>query len=380
MKDLGELLRENPYKNRLVFGGKADIISALLPYKKVSIAAYENDYLFYAADLKDFLVKCGKGVEIFSLDEGGFVSGLFCESEAVVAVGGRAILDVVRKEAAGAFILFVPTSFEFYFAFSPCIAQIQDGLPCAKNYPLPDKVVFDTSVLPRLKTRHVADGLCIAACTALWQLESQNYELTKLYEDFLAIKECLKAVADNPYRSLLACQIHMGRIVFHAPQTDFSSDFATAFLLSGERKCATPEARFYCSKIIAAFYEKVFSKKVIANDITPDYNGLYLALSAMSGAPSNAVYERAKPIPPAECAARLKTLYDQDFHGSSIDCKEFLAFCQKVYSAIYKGRKKRFEVSPRSAVTAMALSSLLTSSPLKVLTDHGVTQILTEIK
>ena len=154
MFDLRSLLKNEPFINRLRIGNIGDVISAVSGCDTVAVTAFEADYLFYGITLKNLLEERGVTVFALSLDKGAdakFVKSFATDCDAVVVIGERKICDLVRLAGVQAPLVYVPTSLVIYHAFSPLVADNSTGLLLKREAKLPDKVIFDTEIIKRLK-------------------------------------------------------------------------------------------------------------------------------------------------------------------------------------------------------------------------------------
>lgn len=384
MFDLRSLLKNEPFINRLNIGSIGDVISAVSGFDTVAVTAFETDYLFYGITLKNLLEERGVTVFALSLDEGAdakFVKSFISDCDAVVVIGERKICDLVRLSGVKAPLIYVPTSLVIYHAFSPLVADSSTGLLLKREAKLPDKVIFDTEIIKRLKTRHVADAFSIVAAARFWLLE---YEIGKTAYQ----KTCdavgglsdaltrLSGISNGVYGTLLTCQIYLAYAVNKCPELDFGADRYMAFLICATEDCPEDEARFFSAERITALYCRLLSLDITDNLIMPDYNGYVSALSDRLGISPIVVYENVAFGDTNGGRAALKRIYEGGIARFSTECKKDLKSLLKGYSAVYGGRKKRVGVSPENAARALALSAHLTDGLLKLAADQGITDLI----
>ncbi len=387
MFDVGRLLKTQPFDERFVLGGTEDVCRALNSYSSVALVSFEADSLFYGIGLKNHLERAGVNVFMLSLDEGVLPSALseiLRDCDAVVAVGERKICDLVRANAQKT-VIYVPTSLVFYHAFCPVVFDTSSGLPEKKEAPLPDKVVFDTEIIKKLKNRHVADAFSITAAARLWKLEGEiasSYK-TKIPSDAVSALDDallrLSRLRGNVYAALLTCQIDLAYAVYLAPELDFGADRYACFALSSSADVPEEETRFYYAQTISAFYRAMLAENVSRNLIIPDYNSYALRLIDYLDIPPSVVYSSNNPMTAELSEKIISCAYKTDAYTRAQACCVDLAGFKKSYSQVYAGRKKRVDVQTKSAINALVLSAGLGDGLLSAFAYTGIVEKLNEL-
>ena len=381
---LKDVIAFEPLYGRLVVGTAQDIVAAVSPCKKIMVAALEADYLFNGIKIKNLLEENGIEVSALSLDS--FALSYFDESgfsgfDCIVAVGERAVVDFARRYADGIKVVFIPTTLDFYYAFSPFITDATSGLIKKRAEKLPDKVLFDTDIIKRLKLKHLADGFSTVASSAFWKIDyffscliDGKADVATPFIDG-ALGE-LKRLPKKPYETIIKCQIYLSAAVYAAPDVDFCADRYMAHVLSAFKDLPYAESRFFSVGYIVKFYERILSKNISLNLIAPDYNRTVKALADVMKVDENVVYDAYKPFGEDVFYNGLLKLYESGAYKRATETSKIIDNYKKVYDTIYKGRHKRVDVEKRTAVKAMTLAAVLSDGLLRLLADSGITGLL----
>ena len=384
MYRLKDIIDTTPLKGRLIVGAAEDIVAAVLPCEKVLVAALEADYLFNGINIKNLLESKGIGVSALSLDDcsfSGFDGDCLTGFDCIVAVGERAIIDFARHFAADKRIVFVPTTLNFYYAFSPLITDTSDGLIKTEKAKLPDKVLFDAGIIKRLKLKHLADGFSVVASSAFWKFDyavgclvkGETDDASPFIDGALA---ALKGLQAKPYETIIKCQIFLAAAVYNAPDIDFCADRYTAHVLSAIKDLPYAECRFFAVGYIIKFYERALKKDISLNLIAPDYNKTIKELADVLKISENVVYDAYEPLPEDACYQGLKKAYESGAYEKAVETGRLIDNYKKVYDTIYKGRHRRVDVEKRTAVKAMTLAALSSNGLLRLFADNGITGLL----
>ena len=383
MYKLNDVLKTPPLIGRLIFGNESDVNNLVGDRTDVLIVALEKDYLFLGIRIKNVLESGGKVVSALSLDACDLSAGageLFSGYDCVIAVGERQTLELSRRYAKG-LLVFVPTTLNYYYAFSPRVSDTSRGLLSYEEARLPDKVFFDLDMVARFKLRHVADGFSMVAVSAFWKFEykanclisGEADEVTPVIDGALAT---LKGVSDKPYDTIIKCQAFLALAVGIAPSLDFLSDRFMAHALSRINDFPTEESRLFSADYIIKYYAHILKKDVSVNLIMPDYNKSLAAVADVLRVEPVAVLENYEPLDEKTCHDGIKKLFDAHAATDAGQCDRLLKSYKRVYDGLYKGRHKRMEMDKRTAADVFALSAYTAEGVIRLFADSGLIDLI----
>ena len=380
MTPLKTVLSAPPFYGRLTTGTTEMIASLVDVGKRTLIVALEPDYLFCGIAVKNALEGAGARVDALSLDSPKVDRDVFADFGTVVAVGERAVLDVVRLFVGeDKKIVFVPTTVVFYYAFSPFATSFDGGIIRPVKAKLPDAVLFPVDLVKRFRLKHVADGLSVVAASALWKFDRLAKDVIDgatgdglaygYVDDALS---ALKGVSDKPYRSLIECQIYLSAAVYRDPALDFCADRYAAFVLSKIKPLPEAECRFRSGCYIAAFYARALEKDISFNLVAPDYGRSCLELADILKLPPSVVYAAYSPTDEDKVFKALQRVYSSDLKAQAVKTLRVLDGCKRAYDGAYRGKRKRMDVDLSVAVRATMASAILSDGLMRLFADEGI--------
>lgn len=381
--DLKSIMRGDPFFKNL----KIDCVENAFGFanKKILLAAFEEDYLFYGIKVKQVLEK-NNTVLALSLDspveDGKIFENPLFSSDEIVCVGKIDIINMFRRIFPNRHIYYIPCDIVFYPAFSRSVT-VND---CGKEKFIPAEipaVIIDINIFPKLKLAHVADGFCAVAVSAFWKADyllltaangvEQNDRAIEALD--MAQSVLAKINGKNCYEILLICQIWLSYAVYLESRLDYLSDFYVGRNLKKIAESSVSECRFFAAEMLVKLYVRLMAVDTKNNLFYPDYLTSAIKLKELYGNDQSVVcgidiydasfiskaYERVKNSGAAKITEELKNK---------------LPSYKKAYLSLYKGKKKRAEYSPDEVVKAITLGGAQAQGYLKILFSDGVLQQL----
>ena len=281
----------------------------------------------------------------------------------------------------------LPTDFDFSELFLKKRYCLDENGFNESAEALPQTIVIPLDMSFYGRRGALADAFCSVAAgfydlfdmrvKRLLNADSQSF----LYEENIKIKEkaidvLLNASVGKEAEAVFKAQLLLSEYDYkNSAYSD--ADIAAAIMGASGVAASAGERKFFAAKTLFKLAAAVMDSDIIYNDIYPAYTEKAQALSALFKSKADFFAEKFRPEEERKTFEVLQAFKSSAaLKEAAINARETKERLERIYGAIYGGKKIRAKISYAQAARAVKLASVFSAGILKYIGDHGITDAL----